>query len=324
MERDFDPADNFPSVVMDALQRMMTALGQKPPNVRIKPGAANTLYVPAGEGDAAAGLIIEGKWRWNEDPSTSEVAGSGSAGERDVWACAGASDYQAGSPGESDETDRSFVLQITDVDDDPPNGFDHARRVARALWSGTVWLDVVPFVGDELYFGDVKPGDMKPWPFSWEPIGWKFCDGATLDSESTLRDLLLADSGKFGMDDADPLLPDLAGRVPVGVDGAANRIPSNDGLGQSGGAATHTLTTAQLPAHAHGPANTTHFVGANGTVSTLNLFLSQIGGGSDPVATRNAGSNPFFASMASTANAGSGEAHNNLQPYLVVNWLIKT
>lgn len=146
MERDFDPGDDFPSVVMDALQRMLTAQSAAVPcSVRIKPGAANTLQVPAGSGQDAVGLVIDGAWRWNE--AAAEQAGSGSAGLRDVWACAAASDYEAGSPGETDATDRSFVLRVTAADASAPGGFAHTRKIARGLWDGTQWIAIAPMVG---------------------------------------------------------------------------------------------------------------------------------------------------------------------------------
>jgi microcystin-dependent protein len=112
-------------------------------------------------------------------------------------------------------------------------------------------------------------------------------------------------------------LPDARGRVLVGKDNmggsAANRITSGGSgvngatLGASGGAETHTLTTAQLAAHAHGPGAGTHF---------LNYTL----GGPSTVA---GGAVYTQTNSTATANAGSGEAHNNVQPALVMNKIVK-
>jgi microcystin-dependent protein len=326
-ERDFDPSENFPSVVMDALQRMLTALGDRPCPVRIKAGAANTLYVPAGTGQDAAGAVIDGAWRWNESSATSEQAGSGSAGQRDVWACTAASDYEAGTPGETDATDRSFVLRITAVDAAAPGGFAHTRKVARGLWNGTIWLDVVPFVGGILVDPEgARPGTIKAWPFSWEPIGWEFCDATALAaaSPSVLRDQLEADGALFGSSGSDPRIPDLRERVPVGagppgtLGGRLVASMHQNLLGGAGGEGAHSLIEAEGPSHQHW-LNGFHYptpfaASVSGTTinyqagaSPLNVFTYSGGQG---VSDR-------------TELTGSGNPHENVPPYQIVNWIIK-
>jgi microcystin-dependent protein len=103
-------------------------------------------------------------------------------------------------------------------------------------------------------------------------------------------------------------VPDMRGRVAAGKDNmggtAANRLTSGGSgvvgttLGKSGGAETTTLTTAQLASHAHG----TGFGGAD----------SSGGGG-----------NPGCLAASGTDAAGSGAAHQNTQPTLVCNYIIK-
>jgi microcystin-dependent protein len=77
-------------------------------------------------------------------------------------------------------------------------------------------------------------------------------------------------------------------------------------LAQTGGEKTHTLVTAELPVHAHNAPAGLSFVTFNGTSGT---------------ASGTTGGSPLQISTA-TANAGSGAAHNNLQPYAVVNYII--
>jgi len=106
-------------------------------------------------------------------------------------------------------------------------------------------------------------------------------------------------------------LPDGRGRVLAGQDdmggSAASRLTTGgsgvDGatLGTSGGTETHTLTTAQLASHTHSIQTRTASVGTNITTSNFST------GGSLIVST----------------SAGSDTAHNNTQPTLVVNHMIK-
>ena len=92
-----------------------------------------------------------------------------------------------------------------------------------------------------------------------------------------------------------------AGRVPVGIDSSDTDFDTAE---ETGGAKTHTLTTSELPAHTH-----TH------TVETGRSFSSSIGNA--PVVQ---GSDATVLSTAAvtTSSTGSGSAHNNVQPYIVV------
>lgn len=85
-----------------------------------------------------------------------------------------------------------------------------------------------------------------------------------------------------------------AGRVMVGLDATQTEF---DTLGETGGAKTHTLTTAELPAHTHGSTDGGTFQA--GLDSDSGTFVVRDGSGG-------------------TGSTGSGNAHNNLQPYIVV------
>lgn len=86
-----------------------------------------------------------------------------------------------------------------------------------------------------------------------------------------------------------------SGRVLVGVDTGQTEF---DTLGETGGAKTHTLTTAEIPSHAH-------------LYATIRNGVNWGGGGfSTPDKTLGVGEG--------TTNTGGGGAHNNLQPYITV------
>lgn len=88
-----------------------------------------------------------------------------------------------------------------------------------------------------------------------------------------------------------------AGRVPVGYDATQTEF---DTIGETGGAKTHTLTTAEIPAHAH-------LFDLEGTADL----------GSAPYSPA-PGTGTLYKNYVTTTESGGGGAHNNLQPYVVV------
>jgi microcystin-dependent protein len=153
------------------------------------------------------------------------------------------------------------------------------------------------------------------------PAGYLLCEGQAV-SRSTYASLFDAIGTTYGSGDGSSTfnLPNLQGRVPVGKNSGTFST-----LGATGGAETHTLTVDQIPSHNHGGStnttgahthvvnnqNTQQFVTAAG--STYGLITSQTGG-----ATGSAGNHSHTIS-----SQGGGQAHNNLQPYIVLNYMIK-
>jgi microcystin-dependent protein len=144
------------------------------------------------------------------------------------------------------------------------------------------------------------------WPVAAVPSGWLLCDGSAV-SRTTYSSLyaLFTPGGInaiYGTGDGSTTfnLPNLKGRVPVGLDPTQVEF---DALGEIGGAKTHTLTVAQMPAHTH---------------SDTNYDALGIGPGIQ------SGSNVSVVSLsAATGTSGGGSAHNNLAPYLTLNYIIK-
>jgi len=155
------------------------------------------------------------------------------------------------------------------------------------------------------------------------PTGFLLCDGSAVSRTDYAR-LFAAIGTVYGVGDGAKTfnVPDLRGRVPIGVDGPAGRLSANDALGKSGGEEKHVLATGEIPAHAH----------AAGTLGTANQQYEP-----EQVLPKNFnqyfGSDTFTAVSGwqpntnaiggNTAAAGGGGSHNNLQPYQIVNFLIK-
>lgn len=136
------------------------------------------------------------------------------------------------------------------------------------------------------------------------------CDGSAY-SRTEYADLFAVIGTTYGAGDGSTTfnVPNLKGRVPVGLDAAQTEF---DALGETGGSKTHTLTVSELPAHTH-TRGQRHWNGASHGVS--GRISAQATGGTGVMADSNSGN---------TGSTGGGAAHNNLQPYIVVNYLIKT
>jgi microcystin-dependent protein len=156
-------------------------------------------------------------------------------------------------------------------------------------------------------------GQIMPFAGTFAPSGWALCDGSLLpiSQYSALFSLIGTYYGGDGQTTF--ALPDLRSRVPI-HQGQGPGLSSYV-IGQNGGAEAVTLTTAQLPAHTHptmgnSDAGTspdpTGGVWASGPTSTY------IAG-----ASANTNMNPT-----SISGSGGGQAHDNMLPYLALNFCI--
>ena len=146
------------------------------------------------------------------------------------------------------------------------------------------------------------------------PTGWLLCDG-TEYAEASYAALFTAISTTYntGGETADYFrVPDFKGRVAAGVDSSAGRITTDNTIGASSGEEDHTLTEGQLAAHTH-------------TIKTYTKD-NDTGGvaGYAPSGTNQSSPTGAEYSGDSVQSTGSGTAFNILQPYLVVQYIIKT
>jgi microcystin-dependent protein len=127
-------------------------------------------------------------------------------------------------------------------------------------------------------------------------------------------------------------VPDKAGRVSVMKEASASRLTStyfggnSTVLGAVGGLESHTLTTAQLAAHSH--ANTLTDPGHSHVTDRSNGQSPSVGtnglGSNNLVNPSNGSTNSATTGISiNNVNAGSGSAHNNVQPTIVCNYIIR-
>lgn len=180
-------------------------------------------------------------------------------------------------------------------------------------------------------------GMIIPYAGSSAPSGWLLSYGQAV-SRSTYSDLFSAIGTTYGAGDGSTTfnLPDLRGRVVAGQDDmggtSADRLTDQSGgldgdtLGDTGGSETHTLTEAQMPAHTHSVTSVTVYgftFSGDGPTGASGLSYASVGG-ADTVTEVGTTSGPSTSHTASLANTGSGSAHNNVQPTIILNYIIKT
>ena len=171
-----------------------------------------------------------------------------------------------------------------------------AKLVAAVQQSLTPTASIVPFAGVTA------------------PTGWLFCDGSAVprSTYSALWTAVGTTASPYGLGDGSTTfnLPDLRGRTIAGKDilvvgSFANRLTAainSQNLGANGGAQTHIITVPEMPPHNH-------------TITTI------IDGTSTGLKSDATGE---IIGTSTTSTVGGGIAHNNVQPTIVLNYIIKT
>lgn len=161
--------------------------------------------------------------------------------------------------------------------------------------------------------------EIRIFPFNFAPKGWAFCDGQILSISQNTALFSLLGTTYGGNGQSNFALPNLQGSVPLHIGGSQPGLGlSLYDLGQTGGSDTVTLLNSETPAHGHGGTQgtgiTAQATDADRTVA-LNNWLA------GPASNLYAASTNT-ATAPSTTIAGGNQPHNNLQPYLTLNFCI--
>ena len=139
------------------------------------------------------------------------------------------------------------------------------------------------------------------------PDGWLLCDGSLLE-QSEYPELFEVIGTTYGYySRTDFRLPDIRGRVPVGK---STDTDFNE-LGKTGGEKEVTLTVEQMPAHRHDLEGISDLRTGSGQINEDSLSLGTHLGGQ------------VYKCPVTVTLTGGGKSHNNMQPYIVLNYIIK-
>lgn len=151
-------------------------------------------------------------------------------------------------------------------------------------------INTVPIGSISLFAGETAPDK------------WLFCRGQVLKKADypELFEVIGTTYGDYG--DEYFGIPNLCGKVPVGLHSGQNEFNT---LGETGGEKTHTLTINEMPEHSH---TVVSYASSSSQYSRKLLY--------GPANTS------YQPGNVNTSTAGKGYAHNNLQPYITLNYII--
>lgn len=149
--------------------------------------------------------------------------------------------------------------------------------------------------------------EIKIVSFNFAPKGWALCNGQLLPINQNQALFALLGTTYGGNGQTNFALPNLRGRVPISFDGAHN-------LGEAAGTTSVTVNIQQMPTHLH-------MVQASNTQADTNAAANHMFGlvpgrdYTDPLALTTLG-------PTSVTSVGGSQPHNNMMPYLVLNFII--
>ena len=174
-----------------------------------------------------------------------------------------------------------------------------------------------PDLGGE-HMADPFVAEIRIFPFNFAPKGWAFCDGQLLPLSQNTALFSLLGTTYGGDGKSNFALPDLQGNAPMHP-GQGPGLSLHD-LGETGGSETVTLLESEIPSHSH----TLHGVGtADGDDRSPAGERARAPASSGATSTsRRRRDLVTHAPTARSRPAGGDQPHNNMQPYLTLNFCI--
>ena len=156
--------------------------------------------------------------------------------------------------------------------------------------------------------------EIRIFPFNFAPKGWAFCDGQILPLSQNTALFSLLGTTYGGDGKSNFALPNMQGNAPMHP-GQGPGLSLHD-LGETGGSDTVSLLESEIPSHLHNVTASSQDGTDNHPVNNypaqgvgINLYV-------------NAGTTPVTMNDNAIAPAGGDQPHNNMQPYLTLNFCI--
>ena len=153
--------------------------------------------------------------------------------------------------------------------------------------------------------------EIRLMSFVFPPKGWAQCNGQLLPINQNQALFALLGTTYGGDGRVNFALPDLRGRSPL-------HVGNGHVLGERAGEQAHTLTAAELPGHGHALSASSDV--ANNNLPGQALPAGKPRGGINRYAPSGSGNTTLHAG--SLGNAGGSQAHQNMQPFLTLNFCI--
>jgi microcystin-dependent protein len=286
---------------------------------KIVDGGSNAIYIGASAGKCAAGaasssggVFIGGHTEFLDSGQTNNCVAIGygaqlqghytnAFGKGAAAKAAGALAIGTDSSGNGAQATASndFVLGTA----------SHKVKVPGTLTVTGVTTVPTPTTGTnaatKAYVDQAMPtGAIVAWGGASAPTGWQLCNG-TLLSRTVHKDLFDVIGVQYGIGDGVTTFaaPNLQGKVIVSSGGGFS-------LNGSGGASTHTLTPAEMPAHSHQ------------YTADDRQMAAMLGYGSNDI-SQVGGDKVWMWIGSRTTDTGGSQPHNNMPPYAVLNYIIK-
>lgn len=157
-------------------------------------------------------------------------------------------------------------------------------------------------------------GEIRMFAGNFPPLGWELCDGQLIPiSENDALFTLIGTT--YGGDGQETFaLPNLQSRIPIHM-GQGPGISQNYQLGEMGGVESVTLSTQQIPVHNHAVIVSTDAATTTTASGSIPAASNQLKIYTEETPTK------LFANNALSI-AGGSQPHDNVMPYLVVNFII--
>jgi microcystin-dependent protein len=158
--------------------------------------------------------------------------------------------------------------------------------------------------------------EIRIYPFNFAPTGWALCNGQILPISQNTALFSLLGTTYGGNGQSTFALPDMISSAPM-QPGQGPGLSLHD-LGETGGEESVTVLQSEMPVHSHNLMSVTSFAGS-ANIPTNNVFAKTV----DPFKPFT----PVVSPLAVMANvdlgpAGGDQPHNNMQPYLTLNFCI--